>query len=303
MRIQSLLAGAWIIPAVASHGAEPLTVPPAADTSLFSAFAGNNFGTSTLVVGGNAKKQPGRTLLRFDLPSEISAGATITRAVLGFSVTREPSGAVASTFHAHRMLKGWQEGRGTGNTGSAALSGESTWANQVHPDVPWSAAGGASGTDYLATSSASVLVEGDGPFELEGAALAADVQAWLADPAQNFGWILISDLQETALTARRLGSREDPANAATLTLEFSAAAPRPVIHRFGRTADRIEFEFEAQAGNAYEVQFAEDPATNSVWTMLTNYTAKLETTNVVVSDLLNAAPRRYYRVADVGDVD
>ncbi|MGH7613747.1 MAG: hypothetical protein ACREMW_06870 [Gemmatimonadales bacterium] len=43
------------------------------------------------------------------------------------------------------------------------------------------------------------------------AQLVADVQGWLADPASNFGWILIGDESATA-TAKQFDSRESAAS-------------------------------------------------------------------------------------------
>jgi hypothetical protein len=54
--------------------------------------------------------------------------------------------------------------------------------------------------------------------------LIADVQAWLTNPASNFGWVLMSQSENITETARRFGSREDADNAPTLVVEYSASA-------------------------------------------------------------------------------
>src|SRR5688572_20950573 len=58
--------------------ADSITLPSSADTSLYAAFPNNNLGTnSNFLVGGNGSGLPGRGLIRFDLASQIPAGAII----------------------------------------------------------------------------------------------------------------------------------------------------------------------------------------------------------------------------------
>ena len=60
--------------------------------------------------------------------------------------------------------------------------------------------------------------------------MVADVQAWLDNPASNFGWLMLGD--ETAIaTAKRFDTRES-ASPPMLTIEFTPAprvapSPRP----------------------------------------------------------------------------
>lgn len=49
-----------------------------------------------------------------------------------------------------------------------------------------------------------------------------DVQGWLDDPTNNFGWIVIAD-ESTHTTAKRFGSREEAsANRPKLLIYFTA---------------------------------------------------------------------------------
>jgi hypothetical protein len=56
--------------------------------------------------------------------------------------------------------------------------------------------------------------------------MATDVQGWLANPASNFGWILIGDETQDA-TAKMYASGEDffPANHPKLIVDFLSAPP------------------------------------------------------------------------------
>jgi hypothetical protein len=58
----------------------------------------------------------------------------------------------------------------------------------------------------------------------------ADVQGWLNNPKSNFGWMLISESEDTRFTARRFGSREDPNNAPLLDVQYVLVPePRPLM--------------------------------------------------------------------------
>jgi len=283
--------------------ADVVVLRPVADTTLFSANPANNLGASdTLAVGGTAHFQPARGLVRFDLNGVLPAGATLSAVRLSFAVTKGPPGGVASTFEAHRMLKSWVEGVGSGNTGDPAVAGESTWASRVHPGEAWGAPGGAPGRDYAGATSAAVPVNNLGRYVLEGAGLLSDVQSWRADPASNQGWILISSAEDDAATARRVGTRENPGNEPLLTLEYTAP-PRPEFLSWGRSGDRFEMVVRGDAGNLYEVQYRDLSAVSAPWQVLTNFVVKLVSTNVTVSEPVAVSPGRAYRIAITGQVD
>src|SRR5213075_615477 len=50
------------------------------------------------------------------------------------------------------------------------------------------------------------------------------VQAWVNDPAHNFGWMLQSEDEVTPETARRFASRESVNNAPVLGIDYSFSA-------------------------------------------------------------------------------
>ena len=207
-----------------------------ADTSMFQNHPDYNLGGTTLVAGTNQQASYSRALFRFDL-SAIPAGSIITDVQVSLSVTRRPDpdqhgGPVSSDFSLYRVLVDWSEGSGGAVTGSPASIGDTTW-NERHYGVPgteWSSPGGHIGTDFASLPSATTAVGDVGDY-LWGSSpeLVSDVQAWLDNPAANFGFALISESEGLAGTARRFASREQPGGitpAPQLTVTY-VAAPEP----------------------------------------------------------------------------
>ena len=291
----------------AELGAQEIKVPVSADTSLFANNPGNNLGASdSLAVGATGKGFPARGLLRVDLTGKVPEGSTVVGARLEFSVVKTPPGDEASALQVHRMLKDWNEGNGTGTLGRPAVAGEATWAHQRHPDGGWAAPGGAPGQEFVAEPSGGTSMNALGRYSIEGPGLVADVRAWLADPLSNRGWMLVSDKEASKLTARRIGSKEsvNPAEAPMLVLTLGASTG-PRITRFGFVEGRFELGFRAEAGNVYEVQYNPTGLATAGWQTLTQVIAKLVPQEVTVVDPspVGAGGQRFYRVADVGDVD
>jgi hypothetical protein len=236
---------------VATSGAlkaATVTLNPVADTTLFEAIPNNNLGAEpTLISGTTATQHTNRTLLKFDVTGNIPANATIQSVSLALTVTRAAP-APAPLFTLHRMLRDWGEGVGIGteieggNTGAPASGGDATWVAAFHPDALWSAPGSAATADYAATASASQTFPGVGGYSFESSPdLIADVQNWLTNAANNFGWILICEDEGEALTARRFGSREDEANMPALIIDYTQPQ-RPRV-TLSPEADTSLFEY------------------------------------------------------------
>lgn len=231
----TLLAAGYFGLVCSQTWSETVTLTPAADTSITSLDANNNLGREgTLAAGGIAQAgQKFRMLLRFDFADQIPPGSTIHSVSLRLRVTKKPNPGVPSSFGLHRLLKAWTEGTKTGLRGSPATAGEVTWNNLAAPDTPWSAPGGAAPEDFVAEASGAQTMDAVGNYTFNSTeGLVADVQAWVDDPARNFGWLLISDRETTPRTARRIASREAAvANRPTLTVEFTpgVAATPPQI--------------------------------------------------------------------------
>lgn len=278
---------------------ETIQLRPSADTTLFQHNADNNLGAvDSLAVGGIATGPLARALVKFDVAASLSAQVTVTSVRFAFEVVKVPtSGGRPSDFRLHRLMQPWTEGmKAGGPLGMAATEGESTWNYRAHPTFRWSQPGGAAPVDFAATPSAAARITGVGRYEIVSAQdLVADVQAWLTNPASNFGWILISQGERTPETARRIGAREAGERAPVLLIDYTTgSASPPRIDRFEIVTNGFRLHFTAEAGRPYKVEFSETLAPNA-WTTLTNLPSPVVSTNVVVSDAANR-PQRTYRL-------
>lgn len=152
-----------------------------------------------------------RGVVHFDVASALPAGAKIrsVRLILFLAKANNMAGDIG----VHRVLADWGEGASyaTGGKGAAAQAGDATWLHTFYPDFSWSTAGG----DFSAQPSAVQTIGGAvRSYTWESTKqLVKDVELWLANPAENFGWILIGD-ENTPQSVQAFSSREplcDPA--------------------------------------------------------------------------------------------
>ncbi len=238
--------------------AASVILTPVADTTLFETIPNNNMGAVPSMAAGITGTGLGsRALLQFDLASAIPSNAVITSARLSVRVVRTPlGGGENSDFALHRMLQSWVEGdKSSLNNGSVASVGETTWNARMHFDILWSRPGASADTDYSAAVSSSVFVAGLGSYEFGSTSgLVEDVQFWLTNRAENFGWIMMSQSEESDATARRFASREDAPNSPALTVEFEMPPSQPLIQEPGIVGEEFRFTFEAEADCSYAVE-------------------------------------------------
>jgi hypothetical protein len=279
---------------VPSHTAEMVSLVPDADTTLFENNPNNNLGASMLAAGTIANGNRSRALVRFDL-SSIPPQAVVESVIVTFRVVRTPPSPVPSTFDLHRLFVDWGEGTKSGNQGAAATPGEATWLARHAPSILWSQAGAAAPDDFDPTPSASSPLQIDLGFESTDD-LVADVQDWVLNPDSNFGWILMSQSESVPFTARRFGSRETPATAPTLVVEYSipATVEPPILADLERIGDEIQFTFQPAAGQAYAVEFTPAlPATE--WSLLQSIESADPPELILVTDTIGNL-QRFYRV-------
>lgn len=230
--VPTALVMALLLPCapVAAQSSITLQLLPAADTTVFqespnhasakggSAFAGNN-------AGGSAR----RTLMRFDL-SAIPPGSTIVSASLGISVDKVPPGLNSSTGRLHRLLNSWGTGTSdsAGNGGGAiATAGDATWSHRFWGTTQvWNAPDG--GGDFVLTPSATIAMTLLGRSVWSGAGVRADVQFWVDQPTQNFGWAILGE-ETLDKTAHRFGASEFSTVSARprLDIQYQPPAPAP----------------------------------------------------------------------------
>ncbi len=218
--------------------ANEIVLTPVADATLIERAPDNSSGGAAFFNAGTTQVGTrNRALLQFDPSTLIPANATITSATLQLEVIREPScGFAASAFGLFRVLQPWGEGVNVptdnpGGLGAPAMPGDATWNSRfAGTGQSWATPGGAPGTDYSAnlSSSATIYGVGESPYQFESTLdTTADLQLWLTHPGTNFGWMLISQSEDTPFTARRFASREDPfGRGPTLTVDFEVV-PEP----------------------------------------------------------------------------
>ena len=209
--------------APAARGASA-NVAAVADTTLQSAYPSENFGDGTsFQAGGRRKGGSARGLLRFDLSGSVPAGATINSVTLTLSVTATPVGGPNSLFDLRRVQASWGEGNKTDHGGSTATAGEATWTSRFTGSSLWGSPGG----DFSGVVSASRSVGGNGSYTFASTAnLVSDVQNWVNDPGNNFGWIVMSESENIGASIRRFGNRNSGAFAPLLTVNYTAV-PEP----------------------------------------------------------------------------
>jgi len=212
------------------------------DTFINSGAAGNNAGaTGWLDAGRDGVGGIRRGLLRFDL-SSIPAGSTVTSATLQLTVVQVPgNGPVNSTFDLFRMLAGWKEGTKIGNNGAPATAGETTWNARLLGTANWTAPGAKSNAAATASASTAVGSADNAKYSWTGAGLAADVQLWVNDPTQNFGWLLTSRAETSSRSVRGFTSRQGGAGAGTLAVVYTPAPNVPPSVSITSPADGATF--------------------------------------------------------------
>ena len=204
----------------------PKTVHIAAgkDNTLFESVTGSlSSGSGEHLYSGKTgvfnETKNRRGLLWFDISSSIPAGATITSATLHLNMSKS-SNPTGRTVQLRRVLQDWGEGSSISPKGAGvpAATGDATWLHTFFNTGFWANAGG----DFSATVSASALVGGIGTYTWDSTSqMTSDVQGWLDDSANNFGWLLLGD-ESTIQTAKQFDSRENSilCNRPVLTVEF-----------------------------------------------------------------------------------
>jgi len=269
--------------------AEMIETPVVADTALLELEPDFNLGAQSDLPSGTLGPSAGNTrsrvLIRFDL-SALPAGAVIQSAVVRCTIIKEPDVPVDSIFALHRMLKPWNEGIGEGRPpgGSSAQPGETTWNERLAGAEAWADPGGLPGDDFAATASGSERVEGLGTYDIEiGAVGVRDLDDWVNDPDTNYGWILLSESEETPKTARRFTSGEAELDPPRLLVHYDAPPPAPRIVELTVSPDAVVLGFEAESNVPYV--WEESPSLASgTWTSVFDILPSLNGGSVSVTN-------------------
>ena len=147
-----------------------------------------------------------RALIGFDFTPHIPAGAVISSATL--TLRKTFGGSSAHDAYLHRLEKDWGEGAsdapGDEDAGAPAEAGDATWLHNLYPNEFWTNPGG----DYDSVASASAYVAFEAFWSWSSPGMVDDIQSWVDDPGQNFGWILIGKETGDIITRKRYVSRE-----------------------------------------------------------------------------------------------
>jgi hypothetical protein len=205
-----LLAVVWAACHPAGMRAETVTLVAALDATLIENSAGERANGSGPVFfagrTGQSSDSRRRALVFFDVADSLPRGSSIESVELSLVLT--PSNDRVADVAVHRALSPWSEGpsAASGGGGAQALPGDSTWLHTDYDTGFWTTPGG----DFAPDPSGSAAVGSAGVYVWGSTAeLAADVQAWLDEPASNHGWLLIGD-EGFPSTSKRFASREDP---------------------------------------------------------------------------------------------
>jgi spore coat protein A len=184
-----------------------VNVPAAQDNTLYEDATGtvSNGAGDFVFVGETREGFKRRAVMRFDIAANIPAGSTINSVTLHLYMSRSKENTPYNTS-LHLLLSSWGEGTsnadGEEGQGIASTTNDATWIHRFYPATLWTTAGG----DYASQASATTPVGDNGFYSWSSVIMLSDVQDWLDNPANNYGWIIVGD-EATARTSKRFDSR------------------------------------------------------------------------------------------------
>jgi hypothetical protein len=211
--------------------ADPVPFPASKDNTLYQSTGGTlSNGQGIFVFAGRTNEASNglrRGLMAFNL-SSIPPNATVTAASLNLFLVK--MGPIApGNMTVHKALRDWGEGNSNagspGGHGAAAQTNDATWLHNFFNTSFWTTPGG----DFSAAPSATAFVEQEGIYHVwSGPGLIADVQAWVSNPATNFGWAIIGNEIDLGSAAKFGTSEHGTAiNRPRLDVTFTTSSPTP----------------------------------------------------------------------------
>lgn len=221
---------------VEPSGSTTVSFPPQKDNTLYEDPAGqlSNGSGPYFFAGRTSDNLLRRGLIAFDL-SSIPTNATITGANLRMRLL----GGDAEVS-LHKASRAWGEGASNagdpGGDGTQAAANDATWLHNFYNASFWTTPGG----DFSVTPSATRSIFVSGTYVWSGAALQSDVQDWVSNPGNNFGWVIRGD-ETTAGNIQRFYSRErfPPSDRPLLTVTYEGASPPPPPSTLGNISTRL----------------------------------------------------------------
>lgn len=191
------------------------------DTTLLEDLPSNAGGGITGIFSGTIRTSfLRRALISVDL-SSIPTDAVVTSARLEMVVERSGGNFGDVPYGLHRITRSWGEGvadipNEPGGLGAPAAVGDATWNDAFFTQEAWTTPGG----DFVATASATANTGQQGAVVIwEGPGLTADIQNWVANPATNFGWAVITPEEGILQRVKKFFSSEAEVNRPVLFVE------------------------------------------------------------------------------------
>ncbi|HXS08926.1 MAG TPA: DNRLRE domain-containing protein [Candidatus Krumholzibacteria bacterium] len=202
-----------------------VNIPASQDNTLYENATGavSNGAGDYFFTGRTREGFKRRAVIKFDIASNIPAGATITSVTLHLYMSRSKETTLYSTS-IYPVTASWGEGTSNADAeegqGIASTTNDATWIHRFYPGTLWTTAGG----DHAPQASATTPVGNDGFYAWSSVIMLADVQGWLDTPSQNFGWLMIGD-ESTTRSSKRFDSRTSSiaSQRPQLTVEFTPA--------------------------------------------------------------------------------
>ena len=191
--------------------AETISLAPKKDNTIYSESQYTNGGGQHFFVGTTLHNYYRRSLISFDVASNVPAGSTIQSVTLKLHMSMTNTLAHPTNVSLHRCLLPWGEGTAVGLLGEGGGGppgpGDATWTYSAYNTSAWETPGG----DFASAASASTSVSGvDFYLWPSTPNLVVDVQSMLDAPQSNFGWVLVADSEGAGDTsAKRFDSREN----------------------------------------------------------------------------------------------
>jgi len=288
----------WLLSSILWFGvaslasADTVSLIPSEDCTISEKSLDTPLGSDVTIDSGTTGPNEGlkknRGLLKFDLASSIPSNAVVTSANLTLTLVTSPT-STNLWFTLHKVLQGWTE--------SAA-----TWTNRLSPPAPWSAPGAAPPTDYSSSVTQSNLILGNvvpATFTFaSGPAMLSDVQDWVNHPENNFGWILVCELEDILeRRVRKFASKERliTNQRPSLEIQFELPPAPLTLTTLPPTNGQFQFQFNAESNKSYTVLYNTDIGTTN-WVVLTSVPPSANPTNILISDPLQGDSSRFYRV-------
>lgn len=210
--------------------ADSITISALKDNTIYDdvSLALSNGNGEFIHTGRTKEGRVRRGLIAFDVAGAIPTNAVVTNVRLSLNMSQANDVTITEISSLYRLLADW--GEGTSNAsggeggGAPATAGDATYIHRFHPDIAWDAVGG----DFVPVASASTDVTGVGAYLWSSAGMVADVQDWLGDPSNNFGWIIRTGDEVELGANKRFDSRTNPELTLrpSLTIDY-AIVPEP----------------------------------------------------------------------------